>query len=41
MGWSEALGGALGSRWADGAGGAERGLIREVVCFAVRQCAAV
>lgn len=38
---SEALVGALWSRWADGAVGADRGLIREKVCFSGGQCATV
>lgn len=41
VGRSEALDGALRSWWADGAGGADRGLIGEKVCFGGGQCAAV
>lgn len=41
VGWSEALGGALGSWWADRTVGADRGLIGEKVCFGGSQHAAV
>lgn len=41
VGWSEALDGALGARWADRTGGANRRLVRGRVCFGGSQCAAV